>query len=447
VTSVLRRPDRADRPFMTKRAWWLIALNLLVPGSAQVLAGNRRLGRFGLGATLVLWVLAVLAIAGFLFFREALLAVVTNPVVLVAIVVALVFYAVLWVVLTLDTLRLVRFVTVAPAARGFVGGLAVVALVLTAGTASYAAVSTVSAIDLLGSVFSDGSVAEPVDGQYNILLLGGDAGPDRLGLRPDSISVASVDAETGATVIFGIPRNLYRAPFSEGPMADAFPEGWSCGDDCLIDYVYSYGEEHPDLYPDAAEAGSSPGVEAMRDAVEGVLGLQLQYYVLIDMQGFADLIDALGGVDITVAERLPIGSEHDAAGGHVDPIGYIEPGDHHMDGDTALWYARTRYGSNDYARMARQRQVQEAILAQASPANVLANFTAIADAGTQVVRTDIPQPMLSHFVTLAEKAKAQPIVSVDFVPDEYDNVHPDFAAIHARVQAEIHPPSPSPSAG
>ena len=46
---------------MTKRAWWLVGLNVLIPGSAQVLAGNRRLGRFGLGATLVLWVLLVLA--------------------------------------------------------------------------------------------------------------------------------------------------------------------------------------------------------------------------------------------------------------------------------------------------------------------------------------------------------------------------------------------------
>ncbi|WP_319592656.1 LCP family protein [Protaetiibacter intestinalis] len=446
MTSVLRDPDRTAEGFMTKRAWWLIALNLLVPGSAQVLAGNRRLGRFGLAATLVAWVLALVLLLLGLLAREWLLALFTNTVVLGIAVAVLVFYAVLWLVLTLDTLRLVRLVSVAPVARGFVGGLATIALVATAGTAGYAAVSTTSAIGLLDAVFADGSVEPPVDGRYNILLLGGDAGPDRVGLRPDSISVASVDAETGAVVLIGIPRNLYRAPFSAGsPMLEEYPDGWSCGDDCLIDYVYTYGQEHPELYPDAEEAGSSPGIEAMRDAVEGVLDLKLQYYVLIDMQGFADLIDALGGVEITVDERLPIGSNNYDDGTHAPPAGYIEAGTQRMDGQTALWYARTRYNTTDYARMARQRQVQEAILAQANPANVLANFTAIAQAGAQVVKTDIPAPMLSHFVTLAEKSKTQPVVSQDFVPPDWDNLHPDFAAIQAKVQELLHPTSADPT--
>jgi len=444
MTSVLRDPDRTDSSFMTKRAWWLVVLNLLVPGSAQVLAGDRRLGRFGLAATLALWVLVVLAVIGLLVARETMLSVFTNSFVLGAVVLVLAFYAVLWVILTLDTLRLVRFVRIAPLARGFVGGLAVAALLVTAGTASYVAVSTTSAIGLLDAVFADGSVEPPIDGKYNILLLGGDAGPDRVGLRPDSISVASVDATTGAVVIMGIPRNLYDAPFSTGsPMLADYPDGWNCGDDCLIDYVYTYGEEHPELYPDAEAEGSSPGIEAMRDAVEGVLGIPLQYYVLIDMQGFADLIDALGGVEITVDERLPIGSNNYDDGRKAPPAGYIEAGTQRMDGQTALWYARTRYATTDYARMARQRQVQEAILAQASPGNVLANFTAIAQAGAQVVRTDIPQPMLSHFVTLADKAKQQPIVSLDFVPPDYDNLHPDFAVVQAKVQELLHPPSPA----
>lgn len=444
MTSVLRDPDRTDSSFMTKRAWWLVVLNLLVPGSAQVLAGDRRLGRFGLGATLVLWVLVVLGVVGFVLARETMLSVFTNSIVLGVVVVLLAFYAALWIILTLDTLRLVRLVRIAPVARGFVGGLAVAALVATAGTAGYAAVSTTSAIGLLDAVFADGNVEPPIDGKYNILLLGGDAGPDRLGLRPDSISVASVDAETGAVVLMGIPRNLYDAPFSQGsPMLEEYPDGWNCGDDCLIDYVYTYGEEHPELYPDAEAEGSTPGIEAMRDAVEGVLGIPLQYYVLIDMQGFAQLIDALGGVEITVDERLPIGSNNYDDGRKAPPAGYIEAGTQRMDGQTALWYARSRYATTDYARMARQRQVQEAILAQANPANVLANFSAIAQAGAQVVRTDIPQPMLSHFVTLADKSKAQPIVSLDFVPPEYDNLHPDFAVVQAKVQELLHPPEPT----
>ncbi|MEO5921598.1 MAG: LCP family protein [Pseudolysinimonas sp.] len=429
---------------MTKRAWWLVVLNLLIPGSAQVLAGNRRGGRFGLGATLLLWVLIVLVAVLYFVNRTIFLTIVTNPIVLWVAVAALVFYAVLWIVLTLDTLRLVRLVKVAPSARGFVAGLAVVALVVTAGGAGYAAASAVSAIGVLNTVFSGGEIAAPVEGRYNILLLGGDAGPDRLGMRPDSISVVSIDAQTGAAVIFGIPRNLEQAPFAGGsPLHGPFPNGYDCGDDCLVSYLYTYGTEHPELYPEAESQGSTPGVEATRDAAEGILGLTIQYYVLIDMQGFANLIDALGGIDIDVAERLPYGANTYDNGSPAPPAGFIEPGLQHMDGTIALWYARSRYGSNDYQRMDRQRQVQDAMLRQFEPGNIVLKFQAVASAGAQVVSTDIPQPMLGHFVDLAAKTRELPIEKLNLVPPEFDVLHPDFAYIQQRVDDATAPVEPA----
>jgi len=95
---------------MTKRAWWLVVLNLLIPGSAQVLAGNRRGGRFGLGATLVLWVVVVVVVLLYFLNRTVLLTVFTNSIVLWIVVAALIFYAVLWIVLTFDThLTLTQF--------------------------------------------------------------------------------------------------------------------------------------------------------------------------------------------------------------------------------------------------------------------------------------------------------------------------------------------------
>jgi LCP family protein required for cell wall assembly len=441
-TSPVRTPDLRSPEVMTRRAWWLVALNLLIPGSAQVLAGSRRLGRFGLASTLVFWALIVIAGALYLFARGVLLAALTNSFVLGALVVVALFYGVLWVILTLDTLRLVKLVRVAPTARAFVAGLSIVALTLVSGTAAYAAVTASAGIGLLGSVFSGGQIEPAVDGRYNILLLGGDAGPDRQGLRPDSVSVASVDAETGQVVLFGIPRNLEQVPFVEGsPLWGPFPDGYDCGSECLIDYLYTEAEvNHTDLYPDAEQNGSRPGVEAMRDAVQAVLGLEIQYYVLIDMQGFSQLIDALGGVDIEVAERVPLGSNQYDDGSPAPAIGYIEAGPQRMSGETALWYARSRYGTTDYERMARQRQVQQAIIAQANPANVLANFVAIAKAGAQVVSTDIPEGMLSHFVELGGKARELPVVSVDFVPPEVNVVDPDYDAIRERVQQAVAPP-------
>lgn len=451
MTSVLRDPALTDTAFMTKRAWWLVGLNLLVPGSAQVLAGDRRLGRFGLRATLVFWGLAVVGIALAVFAPELMLSIVTNTWVLIVAVAVFVFYAVLWVVLTLDTLRLVRFVRLAPRARALVAGLAVVSLVAVSGSSAYVAVLGTTGIDLLDTVFAQGPAQPPVDGKYNILLLGGDAGPDRQGMRPDSISVASVDAKTGQVTLIGIPRNLEQVPFSAGsPMLQVLPNGYDCGSKCIIDYLYTYGElDWAYLYPDAEKNNSSPGIEAVRDAAEGVLGIPIQYYVLIDMQGFSDLIDAMGGISITVDKRVPYGANENPDGSpRTKPDGWIEAGTQQMDGNLALIYTRTRYKTSDYERMKRQRQVQEAILAQFKPATVLTHFVDIAAAGKEVVRTDIPKQMLSYFVQLADKSKGQTPVSLDLTPPEVDPAAPDYDTIHARVKELLWPnATTAPAAG
>jgi polyisoprenyl-teichoic acid--peptidoglycan teichoic acid transferase len=438
ASNPVRNPDAGSVPLMTKRAWWLVGMNILVPGSAQVLAGDRRLGRFGLASTLVLWTLAVIAGVAALAFRDVLLAVATNTIALWALVLLLAFYAVLWIVLTLDTLRLARLVRTSRRARGAIALMSVGALLLTAGGFGYAAVSTTSAIGLLDRVFGGGEVAEPVDGRYNILLLGGDAGSDRVGLRPDSISVVSIEADTGRATLIGIPRNLQRAPFEEGsPLWGPFPDGYSCGDECLVSYLYTYAEEHPELYPDAEAIGSRPGIEATEEAVAGVLGIEIQYTAIIDLHGFQALIDALGGITIDVPTRTAIGANTFDDGTPADPAGYIEAGRQHMDGYTALWYARTRYATTDYERMARQRQVQEALVAQMDPATVVSRFNQVAAAGQDVVATDIPQSMLGYFIGLAAKTRELPIDSIDFVPPEWDPVYPDYDAIHARVDEAL----------
>jgi len=439
IGSPVRFPDTRSTPLMTTRAWWLVGVNILVPGSAQLLAGDRRIGRFGLVSTFVLWALAVVTLLLFLFAKPALYAVGTNVIGLTVVQVVLVFYVLLWVVLTVDTLRLTRLVRVAPLARFLVAGLAVVVLVVVASTANYGVTVAGATRDAISRIFASGQAAEAVDGRYNILLLGGDAGPDRTGLRPDSISVVSIEASTGEATMIGIPRNLEYAPFAEGsPLYGPFPDGYDCGDDCLISYLYTYGEEHPDLYPDAVRNGSNPGIEAMRDAVSGVLDLPLQYYVLIDMQGFSDLIDALGGVEIDSAARYPIGGGENSRGQLYDVEGWIEPGVQRMDGYTALWYARARHGSSDYDRMERQREVQEAILKQFVPSNVLGKFQAVAEAGAQVVTTDVPAAALPYFVDLAGKTRALPIEKLELVPENGVEVgDPDYDTIRSLVDTAL----------
>jgi anionic cell wall polymer biosynthesis LytR-Cps2A-Psr (LCP) family protein len=112
------------------------------------------------------------------------------------------------------------------------------------------------------------------------------------------MSFATVDARTGQVSIIGLPRNLYNAPFvPNSPMLKDYPDGFNCGDNCLLAYVYTYGFDHPELYP-GISASTDSGVEALRDSVEAIVGMPVQFYVGVDMAGFSDLVDALGGVDI-----------------------------------------------------------------------------------------------------------------------------------------------------
>ncbi|MGO4691560.1 LCP family protein [Glaciibacter sp. 2TAF33] len=449
VSSPIRHPNLTSPQVMTRRGWWLVVLNVLIPGSAQVLAGSRRLGRFGLGATLMLLALALLVGVSYLLWPTMVFTIFTNTIGLWVAALVLAFYAVVWLILTLDTLRLVRLVRAAPKARPLIAVFTTIVMVAVCGTAAYGAYVATTASGFLSSVFVAGPTEPPVDGRYNVLLLGGDAGPDRDGLRPDSISVVSIDAETGKAAMIGLPRNLVDFPFpADSPLAAVYPEGYGAIDGCEVDAcmlnsVFTEVElKSPEMYPNAVAEGSEPGIEGMRDAAEGITGLTIQYYVLIDMQGFADLVDSLGGVDVNVTERVPVHTDET----FTTVAFWFEPGKQHMDGYHALWYARSRHGTSDYDRMNRQHQLEEAILAQANPANVLTKFQAVAAAGAQVVKTDIPQGMLGYFVDLASKTKKLPIVPVQLTPENnIDPEDPDYDQIRALISAALAPP-PSPSA-
>lgn len=445
----IRHPDARRPEVMQRRGWWLVALGFLLPGSAQVLAGNRRLGRIGLAATTALLVLLV--IAGILWFawRTALLTIIGNSIGLLVVEVLLIAYAVLWLVLGFDTLRLARLPKVEGRARAAIAVVSILATVAPAALAGYGASVVDATRGLVGDVFDFARPpVEPIDGRYTFLLLGGDAGDDRVGLRADSMTVVTVNAETGAATMIGVPRNLRNAPFSEGsPMWEHWPNGFDCEtSDCLLNGTYTYGEANPELYPNASANGSSPGIEATRDAVEGVTGLELQFFVLVDMHGFEDLVNALGGLELEVTERVPIAIEG-------EPVReWIEPGTQTLDGHDALWYARSRAGSSDYARMERQRQVQEAIIRQFTPQTLLTKYTQLAQAGQDMVQSDVPQSMIGSLSELALQTRQLPITNLELVPDSGVNTgDPDFDEIHAMVQqalAEadaIVPPTGTPS--
>jgi len=433
-----RPPDPARA---ARRAVTLVLLTLVAPGTAQLAAGNRRVGTVALRVWAGLLGSVALVGLGWLVARGAVLAVFTLPTVLSLVGALLLLLGLAWPVLVVDAWRLGVDPHLPTTARRWVAVLMVAGVLATSLPVLGAGRRVWAAGDLIGSVFGSGRASAAEHGRYNVLLLGGDAGANRIGLRPDSVTLASIDADTGRTVLFSLPRNLENVPFPHGtPAAKANPDGWSCGDECLLNAIYQYGTQHRSLFPGVRD----PGAEAMKQAVQGVTGLTVNYYVLIDLQGFRQLVDAVGGVRVTVHRAVPIG------GGTSPVFGEIKPGTQRLDGFRALWYARSRHGSSDYERMARQRCVMNAMLGQLEPSGVLRRFQRIAEAGKQVVSTDVPAGELGDFITLATKARGQKVTSVQFVPPLIAPAHPDFGVVRARVRSAIdaaeRPPAPKPSA-
>jgi LCP family protein required for cell wall assembly len=204
----------------------------------------------------------------------------------------------------------------------------------------------------------------------------------------------------------------------------------------MLNAVY---REIPILHPGILGASADEGADAIKEAVEGATGLKVDYYVLIDFAGFRELVDAMGGITVNVNVPVAINGQTDAG---IPPTGYIQPGpDQHLDGFHALWYARGRYGADDYQRMARQRCVVNAIIDQANPVNMLRRYQALASAGSKVVKTDIPQELLSAFVQLALKAKDHRAKSVLFRSStDFNPGAPDFTYLHQVVAKALAPP-------
>jgi len=450
----IRRPQEAEPGDRVRRAWILIVLTLLVPGSAQVVAGDRRFGRVALRVTFTVWALVLLALVLALLNRALLLSVLTHPVLMVVLPILLVALLAGWALVWVNTFRLCRLAILPSRWRAPVAAGLVVLMVLSCGALGYGAYLMNVARGALGDVFDAGRPPfDPVDGRYNIALLGGDAGEGREGLRPDSMSVISIDAKTGASAIISVPRSLQFARFPDSsPMHRFYPDGFNnCDPDplnCLLNAVYTDAtNNHKDVYG----AGKNAGAEATKDAISGTLGITVQAYALIDMDGFAQLIDAMGGVKMRVGAWVPIsgGMLPGSDTRHVKPDGWIKPGNQTLNGFQAQWFARSRENVDDFARVQRQQCVQQAMIKQLDPATVITKFEAIAKAGAHVVDTDIPQGQLGGFVDLAAKAKGQPTVRMTVGPPDFPAGFslgdPDFDVIHAKVKALLAKASGNPA--
>jgi LCP family protein required for cell wall assembly len=289
--------------------------------------------------------------------------------------------------------------------------------------------------------------------RVTVLLIGADSGRGRIGTRADTLIVASIDTKTGNTVMFSLPRNLLNVPFKIGtPASQAWPSGFNCGNECMLNGIWTWGESNKHLYP----GDKNPGLTATISGVEGALGLDIDYYTMLNLQGFKDFVDAIGGIRIDVERQIPIGGGTSQAGAQLPVYGYIEPGkNRRLDGFNALWYARSREGSDDYDRMRRQRCVIGAVIDQADPIEVAKAYPRLAKSAKRNIATDIPLPDLQAWVELTMRVKGASVRSLPFTSSVINTGAPDYPLIHrlvnkalrANSQAAVGPtPSPDPTA-
>ncbi|MFI6509705.1 LCP family protein [Streptosporangium sp. NPDC050855] len=410
-------------------------------GLAHLWVGRRLTGALLMGIELIL---ALAAMTAMLTAGPALLALAVQPAWLWAFALTALLLAGVMVTVTIRSYLLVRPKGASPTAQylsaaaiGLLCALIVAPLVYTARLA-YVSQTVVT------SVFAESVTPIPVDDPWkdmeriNILLIGADAAANRVGVRTDSMTVASVDTRTGDTVLFGLPRNLENVPMPPGPARDRFPygfEGQPPYTPGMLNEVYQYAEDYPEMAPRLGKRQRGPAL--LKRTVGGILGLDVPYYAMVDMRGFTEIVDAMGGVRVRVKDPIVYGLRNE---------GRIEPGRRRLSGEEALWYGRSRTYSDDYVRMSRQKCLLNAVAKQADPMTVFKSFERLARAAVDAISTDIPRELLPDLVELSEKVKHSRIRSLQFVPPLIYSGAPDYNLIRREVAATLAAPPPAPRA-
>jgi LCP family protein required for cell wall assembly len=212
-------------------------------------------------------------------------------------------------------------------------------------------------------------VLQQPEGQVNILLLGSDARPNEGGFRTDVILWLSLNPEDGFVSAISFPRDLYVSIPGYGYNR--------------INTAFIYG-----------------GFGLLADTFEVNFGFRPDHYVLVDFNGFKTVINDLGGIDVQAAQNLS-----DSCANWINPSGWcsVGPGTVHMDGEVALWYARSRYSSSDIDRGRRAQEVINAIFNRLMKLDVILKAPDLYKSYTTYVDTDVSLTDVVSLLPLANK--------------------------------------------
>ncbi|HUS82495.1 MAG TPA: LCP family protein [Dehalococcoidia bacterium] len=289
--------------------------------------------------------------------------------------------------------------------------LALVVLFFAAGTA-YGALILVTRVDSVLFPGSDitfpwnppgvdtGGSSDGVGGRrINVLVMGLDRRPreGNIFTRTDTMMVVTIDPATKTAGILGIPRDLYvKIPNEDGGY---FEE--------RVNTALEYGELYD--YPGG-------GRQLAKDTIEQNLGIEINHYVIIDFDGFNEVIDSLGGIDVDVPDYLldECYSITELPGDCI--YSEFAPGVEHMDGARALAYARIRENSSDLDRIQRQQRVVFAVMDKALNLDVLPNALDLWDKYKHTIDTDINDFEVSGLAKLAANIPPSRISALSLGP-------------------------------
>ena len=271
--------------------------------------------------------------------------------------------------------------------------------------------------------------------RLNILLVGIDQRPGQSVFNTDTLIVVSIDPTTNRVAMFSIPRDTVDVPLPPGPLRQALGSVYTA----KVNSIWAELRDRPDLCP--GSSATARGFNCLKEIIGYLYGLNVQYYAEVNFDGFTNIVNTLGGVTIDVQSPV-VDDRYPAGGGNYQRI-YIPTGIQAMDGTQALIYARSRHGSTDFDRGARQQRVLTSLLAQANIPAILSNLDTLASEVGSSVHTDIPRSILPQLLGLASKVDTTAIRSYvfapplyeteDYVPGVHDLIYPKVGLIRDAV--------------
>jgi LCP family protein required for cell wall assembly len=265
--------------------------------------------------------------------------------------------------------------------------------------------------------------------RLNILLIGADQRPGEGTFNTDTLIVVSIDPVTKQVAMFSLPRDTQGVPIPPGPARNVFGSVYQG----KINAWWTNIHRRTDLYPGSVKNGTV-GYNGLMAIMGYLYGLDIKYFVEVNFDGFKNVVDEMGGLTVNV--QIPVSDDRfPSIHGGLRRV-YIPSGIQHMDGAEALRYARSRHGSNDFDRGARQQRVLLSLRQQADPQALIPRLPDLIAALSSAVSTDIPTNQLAPLLGLASQIDTKDIRSYVFAPPLYGTESRPGAPVYS-IQAKV----------